>query len=98
MQTERLKRLRAWAGGWGVSTRMDARHCSSQSRAMLKAGAVWATRATPEAQSQTSTEQTRKGRQHRIDGGESFVGGTEQLSVACLLVFITAEYTLTSLK
>src|SRR5438045_3597742 len=35
MQTERLKRLRAWAGGWGVSTRMAARARSFQTRATL---------------------------------------------------------------
>src|SRR5437773_1967389 len=40
MQTERLKRLRACAGGWGVSTRMAASARSSQTRATLLLGAA----------------------------------------------------------
>src|SRR6059058_2672651 len=41
MQTERLKRLRAWAGGCGVSARMAASARSSQTRATLLEAAAY---------------------------------------------------------
>src|ERR1043166_4962013 len=42
MQTERLKRLRACAGGCGVSTRIAASARSSQTRATLLVALAWA--------------------------------------------------------
>src|SRR6185369_16240626 len=54
MQTERLKRLRACAGGCGVSARMAASARSSQTRATLLLGADRETTAAPQIVPKTS--------------------------------------------
>src|SRR5712671_2040600 len=56
MQTDRLKRFRACAGGWGVSTRMAASARSSQMRAMLWAADATLTTPNPAANSKANRE------------------------------------------